>query len=824
MAAIYIHQTPHPSADGGNASINEDTNIAPTKQTQEAKQVDLPKSLLPPRKARKQQHPAQSTELLLSRPAEEPATQVSIPASQELRRVREEAFVQGSASDSQAFQTQVQLSQKSCPPFSQPASEDLPPSQWVAASEWVPPTQQVPTPGLTPTRRAQPKSFEEWVALGQETAAAVVAHGATRKAAAATPSARSSRSDQAFGEQASQRSKQGSLLGRSRASTQSPAPTQEVPGTQEVAPPSESLPAATQDLPAPTQELAPATQELPSSQYDKTPPPAPKKRRSSAQDLLPATQASQELAAPTQELPASQAAQTPPPGSQKRPAFVEELPANFFEAPTGTQELPVPSRQLSEASCKHRPRMPGTPAAARQRRLSEDAAASYARTPEASKRRRTDAAASEVKAAAGRGRRRQTPVPSQDLGEDIVEGADANQGAIEAVASMPPPPLPGRLTASRPPAAKSFAELVKRGLELSGRELDIPESKPVYPEDEREDANKEEETLPEAGAATPEPRAAESPASLNLSPPRVHEGSAIELQPLVGGCDSKAIEDDAIIASSYLHDAPERGLGEMWRCRLDNHETAWCAGFNDRDQWVQWDFGCKRIVTKVQTKGRYDEEQWVRRFDLSYSQDGETWLQLLQDFEGNSDRDTLVENDIIPPIRARMIRLHPLEWHNRISMRAEFLGPAALPTPTPSQLVLLDAPAASDAAPLGGEETPKGDVPMPETPPALLHGQAAARFSVASSKLADAAAVAEAGGSLAQLLEKLVPSAAPEISSVLPEITAILQPEAATTREKQLQLVAEKIAATEAAARREVMRAERVVAVFRALQSLLELQ
>ena len=41
---------------------------------------------------------------------------------------------------------------------------------------------------------------------------------------------------------------------------------------------------------------------------------------------------------------------------------------------------------------------------------------------------------------------------------------------------------------------------------------------------------------------------------------------------------------------------------------------------------------------------------------------------------GNHDSDTIIYNNINPPITARYIRLRPAGWNGRISMRMEFYG------------------------------------------------------------------------------------------------------------------------------------------------------
>ncbi|CAH3103665.1 unnamed protein product, partial [Porites lobata] len=49
-------------------------------------------------------------------------------------------------------------------------------------------------------------------------------------------------------------------------------------------------------------------------------------------------------------------------------------------------------------------------------------------------------------------------------------------------------------------------------------------------------------------------------------------------------------------------------------------------------------------------------------------------IYLLQDFTGNTDRNTVVLNVLHPSIDARYIRVNPKTWNSHISMRMELLG------------------------------------------------------------------------------------------------------------------------------------------------------
>ena len=51
-----------------------------------------------------------------------------------------------------------------------------------------------------------------------------------------------------------------------------------------------------------------------------------------------------------------------------------------------------------------------------------------------------------------------------------------------------------------------------------------------------------------------------------------------------------------------------------------------------------------------------------------------TICHLAQDFAGNTDPDTVVYNDLNPPIRARYIRFQPVSWYDWITMRVELYG------------------------------------------------------------------------------------------------------------------------------------------------------
>ncbi|XP_062520334.1 EGF-like repeat and discoidin I-like domain-containing protein 3 [Corticium candelabrum] len=106
---------------------------------------------------------------------------------------------------------------------------------------------------------------------------------------------------------------------------------------------------------------------------------------------------------------------------------------------------------------------------------------------------------------------------------------------------------------------------------------------------------------------------------------------------------------------------------------------AYCTKVNDVNQWVQVDFKKQMKVTGVATQGRYKFEQWVRRYSISYSSDGQTWLPYEEDgetkvFQGNGDQNGVVKNNFALPVFTRYIRFNPKVWFGHICFRLEFYG------------------------------------------------------------------------------------------------------------------------------------------------------
>ncbi|XP_021363194.1 uncharacterized protein LOC110456661, partial [Mizuhopecten yessoensis] len=148
--------------------------------------------------------------------------------------------------------------------------------------------------------------------------------------------------------------------------------------------------------------------------------------------------------------------------------------------------------------------------------------------------------------------------------------------------------------------------------------------------------------------------------------------------PLING--KNKISDDQLAASSQLD--PEHG---PFRSRLNvpamgRYGGAWTAKFNDASQYIQADFGNLIQVVSLATQGRQDQAEFVTSYNISYSQDGKIWYAYdaftghAVTFVGNWDHTSVRKYDFTYPIMARLIRLWPVSYHGRISVRWEIYG------------------------------------------------------------------------------------------------------------------------------------------------------
>ena len=105
---------------------------------------------------------------------------------------------------------------------------------------------------------------------------------------------------------------------------------------------------------------------------------------------------------------------------------------------------------------------------------------------------------------------------------------------------------------------------------------------------------------------------------------------------------------------------------------------SWKALENNRDQWIQADLQTAHIIESVTTLGGYvfdyTSKEYVKLYQVSYSQDGTRWEEIPKLFDGNEQPWTRKTNLLPERIVARFIRLSPYSWSNRINMRFDVTG------------------------------------------------------------------------------------------------------------------------------------------------------
>ena len=88
------------------------------------------------------------------------------------------------------------------------------------------------------------------------------------------------------------------------------------------------------------------------------------------------------------------------------------------------------------------------------------------------------------------------------------------------------------------------------------------------------------------------------------------------------GMESGKINNSQITASSVWSEASQM---QPWAARLNNPNGFWHAKQARVGEWLQIDFKQKTVVTKIATKGRPTNSQWVTSYKISFSQEAVLW-------------------------------------------------------------------------------------------------------------------------------------------------------------------------------------------------------
>ena len=87
--------------------------------------------------------------------------------------------------------------------------------------------------------------------------------------------------------------------------------------------------------------------------------------------------------------------------------------------------------------------------------------------------------------------------------------------------------------------------------------------------------------------------------------------------------ENRAISDAQVTASSQMDDTNSAREARLHSKSSGNQRGGWVALKNDLNQWLQVDLGTFTRITRVATQGRDGYDQWVTKYRLQYSDDGD---------------------------------------------------------------------------------------------------------------------------------------------------------------------------------------------------------
>ncbi|XP_072369925.1 coagulation factor V [Scyliorhinus torazame] len=146
------------------------------------------------------------------------------------------------------------------------------------------------------------------------------------------------------------------------------------------------------------------------------------------------------------------------------------------------------------------------------------------------------------------------------------------------------------------------------------------------------------------------------------------------------GMASGSITDSQVTASSHEDN------WEPMLARLHNRVrvNAWSAVKNRQDAlWIQVDLERPMVLTKIATQGAkvIFVHNYITAFYIEYSGDGKNWTfyngnsrSNKQIFAGNSDATGIIFNRFNPPIITRYLKLYPVSFKVRPTLRMELYG------------------------------------------------------------------------------------------------------------------------------------------------------
>uniref|UniRef100_A0A8C7E1T4 Carboxypeptidase X1 n=1 Tax=Naja naja TaxID=35670 RepID=A0A8C7E1T4_NAJNA len=114
----------------------------------------------------------------------------------------------------------------------------------------------------------------------------------------------------------------------------------------------------------------------------------------------------------------------------------------------------------------------------------------------------------------------------------------------------------------------------------------------------------------------------------------------------------------------------------------DLYDGGWCAGYNDKDQWLEIDARRLTRFTGVITQALNSiwTYSWVTSYKIQFSNDTHRWKPSKNGsqeviFQANKELETPVLNLLPEPVVARYIRINPQTWHENSTIYPNHIYP-----------------------------------------------------------------------------------------------------------------------------------------------------
>jgi len=131
------------------------------------------------------------------------------------------------------------------------------------------------------------------------------------------------------------------------------------------------------------------------------------------------------------------------------------------------------------------------------------------------------------------------------------------------------------------------------------------------------------------------------------------------------------LPDEAITASDEHNENHGPIYSRIGAPRLSGKSHAWVGKIGEPNE-IMVDLTTSLMVTGVATQGRGDATQWVTKYSIDTSENGEVWT-AHGIFVGNFDRDTICRSRLKHPMLARFVKLSVVEYLNNPSLRWDVL-------------------------------------------------------------------------------------------------------------------------------------------------------